>query len=77
MLADSQTIILCVCEASMDPATHKAPALASAADPTGQRTFTILTKPDLVDPEGFWDQVTLIHDQFNSKIGLACLSLKI
>ena len=69
--ADPQTIILCVCEASLDPATHKAPALANAADPRGQRTFIILTKPDLVPLDTFWDHVRKTKGRFKSKIGLA------
>ena len=61
---------MCVCEGSLDPATHKAPALASKADPDGLRTFIVLTKPDLMPPDNFWELVTKNKDRFKSRVGV-------
>ncbi|XP_056320668.1 interferon-induced GTP-binding protein MxC [Danio aesculapii] len=51
-----ETISLVVVPANIDIATTEALKMASTVDPTGQRTFCILTKPDLVD-KGMEDTV--------------------
>ena len=61
---------MCICEGSLDPATHKAPALASKVDPDGLRTIIVLTRPDLMPPDNFWELVTKNQDRFKSRVGL-------
>ena len=46
----SQSIVLVVCACNADLATAEALRLAAEADPDGERTVGVLTKPDLMDP---------------------------
>ena len=46
-MQDSRTIILAVIPCNVDIATQEILKLASHADPEGQRTMGVLTKPDL------------------------------
>jgi len=45
-----QSIVLVVCACNADLATAEALRLAAEADPEGERTVGVLTKPDLMDP---------------------------
>ena len=51
-IKDSRTIILAVIPAPVDIATQEILSMAEEADPLGQRTLGVLTKPDLVDRGG-------------------------
>ncbi len=51
-IMDSRTIILAVIPAPVDIATQEILSMAEEADPLGQRTLGVLTKPDLVDRGG-------------------------
>ena len=51
-IKDSRTIILAVIPAPVDIATQEILSMAEEADPLGQRTRGVLTKPDLVDRGG-------------------------
>lgn len=51
-IKDSHTIILAVIPAPVDIATQEILSMAEEADPLGQRTLGVLTKPDLVDRGG-------------------------
>ncbi|KAL8918465.1 MAG: hypothetical protein Q9172_005424 [Xanthocarpia lactea] len=48
-IKDPRTIILAVVPAPVDIATQEILSMAEEADPLGQRTLGVLTKPDLVD----------------------------
>lgn len=53
-----RTLILAVVEASLDPQKQSILTTAKEVDPKGERTFGIITKPDVVEPgsqlEGYW-----------------------
>ncbi|OAL40381.1 hypothetical protein AYO20_00117 [Fonsecaea nubica] len=53
-----RTLILAVVEANLDPQKQSVLTIAKEVDPTGERTFGIITKPDLVESpsglEDFW-----------------------
>ena len=53
-----RTLILAVVEANLDPQKQSVLTIAKEVDPTGDRTFGIITKPDLVESpsglEDFW-----------------------
>ena len=51
-IKDSRTIILAVIPAPVDIATQEILSMAEEADPLGQRTLSVLTKPNLVDEGG-------------------------
>ena len=51
-IKDSRTIILAVIPAPVDIATQEILSMSEEADPLGQRTLGVLTKPDLVDRGG-------------------------
>lgn len=51
-IQNPRTIILAVIPAPVDIATQEILAMAEEADPLGQRTLGVLTKPDLVDGGG-------------------------
>ncbi|KAJ1460259.1 P-loop containing nucleoside triphosphate hydrolase protein [Pelagophyceae sp. CCMP2097] len=58
-LRQERTIVLAVMPANQDVATIDILERAAAADPAGQRTLAVLTKPDLVD-EGAEDEVASV-----------------
>lgn len=51
-IKDSRTIILAVILAPLDIATQEILSMAEEAEPLGQQTRGIITKPDLVDRGG-------------------------
>ena len=68
-IKDSRTIILAVIPAPVDIATQEILSMAEEADPLGQRTLGVLTKPDLVD-RGGEDQVMDLVRGTKNKLNL-------
>ncbi len=64
-IKDSRTIILAVIPAPVDIATQEILSMAEEADPLGQRTLGVLTKPDLVDKGGEELVMDLVHGTKN------------
>ncbi len=78
-----RTLILAVVEASLDPQKQPILTFANEADPKGERTFGIITKPDVVEAgsrlEDYWiDKARNIPgrgSEFNFDKGWKSLSL--
>jgi Dynamin central region/Dynamin family len=68
-IKDSRTIIMAVVPANVDIATQEILSLAEEADPQGQRTLGVLTKPDLVD-RGAEEQVMDLVRGTKSRLNL-------
>ena len=64
-IKDPRTIILAVVPAPVDIATQEILSMAIEADPSGQRTMGVLTKPDLVDRGGEELVMNLVHGKTN------------
>lgn len=64
-IQNSRTIILAVIPAPVDIATQEILAMAEEADPLGQRTLGVLTKPDLVDGGGEGHVMDLVRGTKN------------
>lgn len=71
-LAQPRTVILAVVPAAQDVATVDILERAAAADPSGQRTVGVLTKPDLVD-EGGESEVLAVLRNVRKPLRLGCV----
>lgn len=60
-IKDSRIIILAVISAPVNIATQEILSMAEEADPLGQRTLSVLTKPDLVDKGDEELVMNLVH----------------
>ncbi|KAI9830639.1 MAG: hypothetical protein M1819_005449 [Sarea resinae] len=65
-LGNPRSIILAVVPANVDIATQEIIQMAEDADPNGQRTLGVLTKPDLVDRGAEEKTLGLVTDQTGS-----------
>ncbi len=64
-IKDPRTIILAVVPAPADIATQEILSMVEEADPSGQRTMGVLTKPDLVDKGGEEPVMNLMQGKTN------------
>lgn len=60
-IKDSRIIIIAVISAPVNIATQEILSMAEEADPLGQRTLSVLTKPDLVDKGDEELVMNLVH----------------
>ncbi|XP_078089127.1 interferon-induced GTP-binding protein Mx3-like isoform X2 [Mustelus asterias] len=62
-IGKEETIILVVISCNIDIATTEALQMAQEADPKGQRTLGVLTKPDLIDRNTEQEVLKIINNQ--------------